>query len=58
VTPDAQALGCLDAVLHCRRIVERGTSADRQLAIFEQHADNPEHGLRQVTAWLAEATVA
>lgn len=58
VTPDAQALGCHDSILHCRRIVERGTSADRQLAIFERHADNPEHGLRQVTEWLVQATVA
>lgn len=58
VTPDAEALGCLDAILHCRHIVERGTSADRQIAIFEQHADNPEHGLRRVTEWLTETTVA
>jgi carboxylate-amine ligase len=57
VTPDAQALGCLDAVLHCRRIVERGTSADRQVAIYDQHADNPEHALRQVAEWLVETTV-
>jgi carboxylate-amine ligase len=58
VTPDAEALGCLDAVLHCRHIVEQGTSADRQLSIFERHADNPEHGLRQVSEWLADTTVA
>ncbi len=58
VTPDAEALGCLDAVLHCRTIVEQGTSADRQLAIFEQHADNSEEGLRQVSEWLADTTVA
>ena len=58
VTPDAEALGCLDAVLHCRTIVEQGTSADRQLAIFEQHGDNPEQGLRQVAEWLADTTVA
>jgi carboxylate-amine ligase len=57
VTPDAEALGCLDAIMHCRRIVEQGTSADRQLAIFEQHADNPEHGLRQVSEWLTKTTV-
>ncbi|HWV51465.1 carboxylate-amine ligase [Pseudorhodoplanes sp.] len=57
VTPDAEALGCLDAMLQCRRIVEQGTSADRQIAIFEPFADNPEHGLRQVSEWLAEATV-
>jgi len=57
VTPDAEALGCLDAVLHCRRIVELGTSADHQLEIFEQYADNPEHGLRRVSEWLVDTTV-
>jgi carboxylate-amine ligase len=57
VTPDADALDCLDAVLHCRRIVEQGTSADRQLAIYDQFADKPDHALRQVAAWLAETTV-
>lgn len=56
VTPDAEALGCVDAILQCRRIVEQGTSADRQLAIFEQYADNPEHALRQVSEWLVETT--
>jgi carboxylate-amine ligase len=58
VTPDAEALGCLDALLHCRTIVEKGTSADRQMAIFEQSADNPEQGLRRVSEWLVERTVA
>lgn len=58
VSPDAEALGCLDAVLHCRRIVTQGTSADRQIDIFEQHVGNPEHALRQVSEWLIETTVA
>lgn len=58
VTPDAEALGCLDAMLHCRTIVAQGTSADRQIAIFEQHADNSEEGLRKVSEWLTETTVA
>jgi carboxylate-amine ligase len=58
VTPDAEALGCLDALLHCRRIVERGTSADRQLAIFERYAESPEYGFQQVSEWLIETTVA
>jgi carboxylate-amine ligase len=57
VTPDAEALGCLDAVLHCRRIVERGTSADCQVAIYDRHAGDPEQGLRAVAEWLVETTV-
>ena len=57
VTPDAQALGCLDAVQDCRRIVERGTSADCQLAIYDRYAGNPEQALRQVAEWIAETTV-
>jgi len=33
---DAEALGCLPEVEHARTIVARGTSADRQVACFEQ----------------------
>lgn len=33
---DAEALGCVDQVHHCRRIVQRGTSAHRQLAIYKK----------------------
>jgi len=33
---DAEALGCLSEVEHARTIVARGTSADRQVACFEQ----------------------
>lgn len=36
VAEDAEALDCVDEVQHCRAIVEGGTSADRQLAIFEK----------------------
>jgi glutamate---cysteine ligase / carboxylate-amine ligase len=36
VEDEAERLGCLDEVRHARQIVERGTSADRQLAILEQ----------------------
>jgi carboxylate-amine ligase len=35
VTPAAEELGCLDEVRSARRIVERGTSADRQLAAYD-----------------------
>ena len=34
VRPEAERLGCLDEVLHARHIVVRGTSADRQLAVY------------------------
>lgn len=34
--PHAQALGCERELLHTRTIVERGSSADRQVAIFER----------------------
>jgi carboxylate-amine ligase len=57
VKRDAEALGCLEEVLHCRRIVEDGTSADRQIGIYDQFADNPEHALRQVADWLTETTL-
>ena len=33
VRPEAERLGCLDEVLAARHILERGTSADRQLAV-------------------------
>ncbi|MFN3350956.1 carboxylate-amine ligase [Pseudorhodoplanes sp.] len=58
VTPDAEALDCLDQVLHCRRIVERGTSADRQVEIYERQADDPDRAFQAVSAWLVETTVA
>lgn len=35
VARDAEELGCLDRVLNARNIVERGTSADRQLEVFK-----------------------
>jgi carboxylate-amine ligase len=36
VEPDARHFGCLDEVMHTRDILARGTSADRQLAVFQQ----------------------
>ena len=35
ITPDAESLGCLPEVKHCRAIVDAGTSADAQLAVFK-----------------------
>lgn len=56
---DAAALGCGPEVERARDIVRRGTSADRQLAVFHERkaagaADD--EALRAVVAWLVEAT--
>lgn len=60
VRSDAEALGCLDEVLHCRAIIGEGTSADAQLAVFEEakeRSDNRGAALRAVTDWIASATL-
>jgi carboxylate-amine ligase len=60
VHEDAEALRCLDEVLHCRAIVTAGTSADAQLAVFEaaqERSDNRGEALRAVTEWIAAATL-
>lgn len=36
---DAEALGCVDEVLHCREILRRGTSAHQQLATYAAAVD-------------------
>lgn len=36
IRDDAEELGCLDEVLHARRIIERGTSARQQREIYQQ----------------------
>jgi len=61
VRPEAERLGCLDEVLAARHIVERGTSADRQLAVYAraraEGADEREAPLA-VVDWLIEETLA
>ncbi len=56
---DAAALGCTTEVNHCRAIVDGGTSADAQLAVFEANRENAsrEAALRAVTEWIALATL-
>lgn len=45
LSPDAEELGCLDELLHARTIVTEGTSADRQLAVFNRAvADGADQG--------------
>jgi glutamate---cysteine ligase / carboxylate-amine ligase len=56
---DAAALDCAAELAHCRAIVDRGTSADAQLAIFNARDahDGGATALRAVTGWLAATTV-
>jgi glutamate---cysteine ligase / carboxylate-amine ligase len=60
VRPEAERLGCLDEVLGARHIVERGTSADRQLAVHAracgEGASEREAALA-VVDWLIEETL-
>ena len=61
VAEDAAALGCEAELQAVRRIVARGTGADRQLAIYHRAmVDRPdqEAALRDVVDWLAAATAA
>jgi len=56
---DGEALGCLAELQRCRGIVDSGTSADAQLAVFEAHGKtgSDAHALRAVTDWIAAATL-
>jgi carboxylate-amine ligase len=58
---DAQALGCEAEVVHARQILAEGTSADRQLAIFDaarRAGRSRAEALKAVVNWLIEATEA
>src|SRR6202521_572862 len=53
IAPDAEALGCTEDLRRCSVIAADGTSADRQLVIFEAHKDrgSREDALREVLDW-------
>jgi carboxylate-amine ligase len=60
IAEDARYFGCEAEVAHARQILARGTSADRQIAVFEaaiaagaSRAD----ALAAVVDWLIEETV-
>jgi carboxylate-amine ligase len=57
---DADALGCTDEVMHCRKIVARGTSADEQLRVFAESGTDEglEAAFRAVSSWIASTTIA
>jgi carboxylate-amine ligase len=60
VEPDARHFGCVAEVAHAREIVARGTSADRQLAVFERTAAagaGRAQALASVVDWLIDETV-
>ncbi|MBV9456964.1 MAG: carboxylate-amine ligase [Bradyrhizobium sp.] len=52
VSSDAAALGCLAEVERCRDILDRGSSADAQLAAYNQNGND----LSAVTRWIAKET--
>jgi carboxylate-amine ligase len=59
VREDAEALGCVEEVEGLRRIPTRGTSAHRQLAIYEQarrEGATEAAALRAVVEWLVTET--
>ena len=60
ITEDAEYFGCMDEINHIRTILERGTSAHRQVAVFNQSlADGKSHELAlvDVVKYLAKQTL-
>ncbi len=56
---DAEALGCVDEVLQAREILTRGTSAHRQIQVYEracQAGASQKEALREVVDFLIEET--
>ena len=61
VRPDAEALDCVAEVEHTRTICERGSSADRQLAVYHRALEEgatDDEALRAVVDALVADTVA
>lgn len=57
--PDAERLDCVAEVEHARDILKRGTSAHRQLAIYDEAlaaGASKQEALRAVVHWLVEET--
>jgi len=61
VAPDAEALGCEGEVHHLASILNRGSSAHAQLALYRHHRGRDasrQEALIQVVDWLADTTAA
>lgn len=58
-TASAATLGTEAELSHCRTIARKGTSADRQLEIYdaEGDGDNRTNALKAVTEWIAHETL-
>ncbi len=59
VEKDAEALGCQAEIAHLTDIVTRGTSAHRQVSIYEQalaEGRDEKDALREVVRWLIDET--
>jgi len=59
LTPEAERLGCVAEVEHIREIVRRGTSSDRQLAVYEKalaQGNDSDEALKRVVDFLVEET--
>jgi len=59
IRPDAEELGCIEAVEQARTIVEVGTSADRQIKVYQAAVAggaSKEEALRAVVDYLIEDT--
>jgi len=59
LAPEAERLGCVAEVENVRNIVKRGTSADRQLAVYEKalaERAEPREALERVVDFLIEET--
>ncbi|MGQ0833481.1 MAG: carboxylate-amine ligase [Gammaproteobacteria bacterium] len=59
IREDAEALGCLPETEHARTILKRGTSAHRQLAVYEQartHGASEREALEAVVDFLIRET--
>jgi glutamate---cysteine ligase / carboxylate-amine ligase len=52
ITDDAEALGCMEEVAHCRTIVARGSSAEFQLRAYRDSGED----VSAVSRWIATAT--
>jgi carboxylate-amine ligase len=59
IDQDARHFGCLDEVLHAREILARGTSAHRQIVVFDRALSgggSRHDALAGVVDWLIEET--
>jgi carboxylate-amine ligase len=59
VEKDADALGCQAEIAHLTDIVTRGTSAHRQVSIYEQalaEGRDEKDALKEVVRWLIDET--